>query len=163
MKLKDCDFSGVATDEFMGVPVGSVYVKRLRPSAILPKYMSDWASGMDLCADIPFDYELFPDDWMAIRTGVAIQVKYGYEGQIRPRSSIFLNHGVTCAFGTVDADYRGELKVVLHNLSRKVFAIKSGMRIAQLVVAKQNQVKIVEVDELDPTERGDNGFGSTGL
>lgn len=130
----------------------------------LPRAMSRDAAGLDVCAAVTAPLVLGPGDRAAVGTGLAIAVPSGWEVQVRPRSGLAFRHGVTVlnAPGTIDADYRGELKVLLVNHGREPFAIERGMRIAQLVVSRLAEVAVVEVDDLDDTERGVGGFGSTG-
>ena len=130
----------------------------------LPSYASAGAAGLDLLAAIDTDLLLAPGAVAAIPTGIALALPVGFEGQVRPRSGLALRHGVTVlnAPGTVDADYRGEVKAILINLGREAFAISRGMKIAQLVVAAHAQVEWREMENLDETVRGAGGFGSTG-
>jgi dUTP pyrophosphatase len=131
----------------------------------LPRYMSDGASGMDLCAAVESDLVLAPGEVRLIPTGIHIAVPPGYEAQIRPRSGLALKNAITVlnAPGTVDSDYRNEVGVILANLGREPFTVARGMRIAQMVIAPVSRAEIVEVDRLSETERGLGGFGSTGL
>jgi dUTP pyrophosphatase len=137
-------------------------VKRLRPGAVLPVYMSDGAAGLDLAAAEPV--VLVPGGRALVPTGLAIAVPPGFEAQVRPRSGLAARHGVTClnSPGTVDPDYRGEVQVLLVNHGAEPFAIERGMRIAQMVIAPVARATVVEVEELPATERGAGGFGSTG-
>jgi len=132
----------------------------------LPAYQSERAAGLDLVAAVPVGapVTIAPGERVMIPTGIAVALPSGHEGQIRPRSGIALRHGVTVlnSPGTVDADYRGEIQVILVNLGAESFEITRGTRIAQLIVAPIIQVKIVESDRLDVTGREDSGFGSTG-
>ena len=132
----------------------------------LPAYQSELAAGLDLLAAVPADapVTLAPGDRAMIPTGIRIALPPGTEGQIRPRSGLAFRHGISVlnAPGTVDADYRGEIQVLLVNLGREPFTVERGMRIAQLIVAATMQVNICEVTILDGTIRGDAGFGSTG-
>ena len=132
----------------------------------LPAYQSELAAGLDLLAAVPADapVTLAPGDRAMIPTGIRIALPPGTEGQIRPRSGLAFRHGISVlnAPGTVDADYRGEIQVLLVNLGREPFTVERGMRIAQLIVAATTQVNICEVTILDGTIRGDAGFGSTG-
>jgi dUTP pyrophosphatase len=132
----------------------------------LPDYQSALASGVDLLAAVPADapVELAPGARAFIPTGIAIALPAGFEGQVRPRSGLAVRHGITVlnAPGTVDADYRGELQVILVNLGAEPFVVCRAMRIAQLVVAPVQRIKLVEVDGLDTTARAQGGFGSTG-
>jgi dUTP pyrophosphatase len=140
-------------------------VKRLRPDARVPRYMSAHAAGLDLAAAIDDPVVLEPGARSAVPTGLIVVIPVGFEGQVRPRSGLALRRGLTVANapGTIDADYRGELKVILVNLGHESVTIESGERIAQLVIAPVAHAEIVEVDEVDETERGAGGFGSTGV
>ncbi|HTE55270.1 MAG TPA: dUTP diphosphatase [Kofleriaceae bacterium] len=139
-------------------------VHRLRQDAVLPRYMSEQAAGLDLSAAIDAPVVIPPGGRAAIPTGLAIALEDGYEGQVRPRSGLARRAGVTVlnSPGTIDADYRGEVVVLLVNLGGEPVAIEPGERIAQLVVAPVARAEIEEVAELDPSERGAGGFGSTG-
>lgn len=130
----------------------------------LPKYESTGAAGMDLRANIDATIVLKPLERTIVKTGLFIALPEGYEAQVRPRSGLAAKFGVTVlnAPGTVDADYRGEVGVILVNLSNDDFTIEDGERIAQLVIAKHEQANWIEVSELSSTERGAGGFGSTG-
>ncbi|MCP3061058.1 dUTP diphosphatase [Myxococcus sp. K38C18041901] len=144
-----------------------VQVRRVRahPEPLpLPRYETELAAGLDLRADIDGERVLGPLERMAVPTGLALGLPPGYEGQVRPRSGLALRHGVTLlnAPGTVDADYRGEVQVILVNLSNEPFTLRRGDRVAQLVVAPVTTVSLSEVEVLDATARGGNGFGSTG-
>jgi dUTP pyrophosphatase len=151
-----------------GAPL-EVRVVRLPHAADLPlpQYQSALAAGLDLLAAVPADapIELAPGGRAMIPTGVAIALPTGYEGQVRPRSGLAIRHGVTVlnSPGTVDADYRGEVQVILVNLGSEPFFIRRGIRIAQLVVAEVQQATLVEAESLDPTARAAGGMGSTGL
>jgi dUTP pyrophosphatase len=133
----------------------------------LPSYQSAAAAGLDLVAAVPeaAPMTLAPGTRALVPCGIAIALPRGFEGQVRPRSGLAVRHGVTVlnAPGTIDADYRGEVMVLLINLGPDLFAVTRGMRIAQLVVAPVARAKVVEVAELDPTTRGAGGFGSTGM
>ncbi len=128
----------------------------------LPAYATPGSAGLDLCADVGF--ELPPMAHKLVPTGLALQIPVGFEGQVRPRSGLAAKHGVTVlnAPGTIDSDYRGEVQVCLVNLSTQPFRAARGERIAQLVIAPVSQAELDEVAELDPTARGEGGFGSTG-
>jgi len=132
----------------------------------LPAYQSDLAAGFDLVAAVPADAPVViaPGARAAISTGIAIALPPGIEGQIRPRSGLALRHGVTVlnSPGTVDADYRGEVHVILVNFGRDPFTVERGARIAQLILAATVRAAICEVSSLDETTRGRGGFGSTG-
>jgi dUTP pyrophosphatase len=132
----------------------------------LPSYQSDAASGLDLLAAVPADAPLTipPGRHAAVPTGIAIALPMGTEAQVRPRSGLARNYGVTVlnSPGTVDADYRGEIQVLLINHGSEPFVVPRGMRIGQLVIAQITHVALREVKELDGTKRGTGGFGSTG-
>src|ERR1700691_2571917 len=133
----------------------------------LPQYQSALAAGLDLIAAVPADapVEIAPGGRALIPNGIAIALPAGHEGQIRPRSGLAARYGVTVlnSPGTVDADYRGEVQVILINLGAETFVVRRGMRVAQLVIAPVTQVEVVEVAALPPTERAAGGLGSTGL
>ena len=132
----------------------------------LPAYETAGAAGLDLRAALPErDLELVPGARCLVPTGLVLALPPGSEGQVRPRSGLALRHGVTVlnAPGTIDADYRGEVQVLLVNLGQQPFTIRHGDRIAQLVVAPVAQARLVEVHSLDDTVRGAGGFGSTGI
>jgi dUTP pyrophosphatase len=143
----------------------SIPVKIINQSIhTLPAYATPDAAGMDLKADIPQPVNLQPMERQLIPTGIFIELPRGYEAQVRPRSGLALKYGITClnSPGTVDADYRGELKVILINLSNEEQTIHPGDRIAQMVVSKVEQVEWQLVAELNQTVRNDGGFGHTG-
>ncbi len=142
----------------------ALLIKKLHPAAALPRYMSADAAGMDLCACLDAPIVLPAGGRALVPTGLAIALSPGHEGQVRPRSGLAAKHGVTVlnAPGTIDADYRGEVKVILVNHGPEAFTVQHGERIAQLVVAPVVRVAIVEVAALDDTARGDGGFGHTG-
>ncbi|HEY2733273.1 MAG TPA: dUTP diphosphatase [Polyangiales bacterium] len=150
----------------MAAPIMRVVL--LRPEqSVAPQYASVGAAGMDLCAAIDQPIELYPGDRAAIPTGIAIALPPGYEGQVRPRSGLARKHGIGMvnAPGTIDEDYRGEVQVLLINLSREPYTIHHGDRIAQLVIAPVTQVRTeiaASVESLGETARGSRGFGSTG-
>ena len=131
----------------------------------LPAYATKQSAGLDLRADIDEDVILQPLQRQLIPTGLHIALPEGYEAQVRPRSGLALKHGVTVLTtpGTIDADYRGEIGVVLVNLSQDPFTVHPGERVAQLVVARYEQADLVSVDVLDETERGEGGYGHTGV
>jgi len=137
-------------------------IKKLNEEAIIPAYQSEEAAGFDLHSIE--DYVLKVGERKLINTGLAFETEPGYEVQIRPRSGLAFKYGITVlnSPGTIDSDYRGEIKVLLINLGSEDFEIKKGERIAQAVVAPAIQAEIVEVDELNDTKRGKGGFGSTG-
>ena len=130
----------------------------------LPAYATEGSSGMDLRADIAEDFVLQSLERRLVPTGLFIELPQGYEAQVRPRSGMAVKHGITClnSPGTVDADYRGELKVVLVNLSNEPQTIHKGDRIAQIVFQKVEAVTLTEVEEISATMRGEGGFGHTG-
>lgn len=131
----------------------------------MPAYATPQSAGMDLRANIEEPIIIKPLERKLIGTGLHIALPEGYEAQIRPRSGLALKHGLTVlnSPGTVDADYRGEIMVLLVNLSDKDFVVNDGERIAQMVIAKHEQGEFVEVAELDETERGEGGYGHTGV
>ncbi len=147
----------------------SVPVHRLPHAADLPlpAYQSAGAAGLDLLAAVPADRPLtiIPGAFASVPTGIAIALPTGVEGQVRPRSGLAARHGVTVlnSPGTIDPDYRGEIRVILINHGAAAFAVTRGMRIAQLVITPFVSVNFKIVDALDDTTRGDSGFGSTGL
>ncbi len=129
---------------------------------ILPAYGSEGAAGMDLVA--AEESVLLPGEWTSVGTGLRLEIPPGFEGQVRPRSGLALKHGVTVlnAPGTIDADYRGEVRVILINHGRDPFTVSRGDRIAQLVIAPVTRFVLMEADHLGETARGAGGFGSTG-
>jgi dUTP pyrophosphatase len=143
-------------------------IQRLSHAAALPlpAYETAGAAGMDLRAAVPESapLTLAPGARLAVATGLIVEVPEGFEGQVRPRSGLALNHGVTClnSPGTIDCDYRGEVKVILANLGTEPFTVTRGMRIAQLVIAPVTHVEITEVKQTTKSARGAGGFGSTG-
>jgi len=141
-----------------------ILIKRLSKDVILPKYETEGSSGMDLAANIEKTIEIKPGKTAIIPTGIAISIPLNFEIQIRPRSGLAAKNQITVINtpGTVDADYRGELKVILINLGNKSFFIEKGLRIAQMVLCPIVQAKLREVNKLDNTHRGSGGFGSTG-
>ena len=150
-----------------GVETVEIEVVRLAHAhdLALPDYATAAAAGADLLAAIDQDIELAPLERKIVPTGISIALPVGFEAQVRPRSGLAAKNGVTVANapGTVDADYRGEIGVILINLSKEPFRISRGMRIAQLVVARHARAVWREVSELDRTARGAGGFGSTGV
>ena len=131
----------------------------------LPAYATEQSAGMDLRADIEQPVTLKPLERRLIPTGLHIALPQGYEAQVRPRSGLALKHGITVLTtpGTIDADYRGEIGVVLVNLSNEDFVVNPGERVAQMVIAKYEQAVLQTVDTLDETERGEGGYGHTGV
>ncbi|MDP7070807.1 MAG: dUTP diphosphatase [Phycisphaerales bacterium] len=140
-------------------------IQRLSPLAQIPAYQSDGAAGLDLHAAIDSARPIEPGAIEMIPIGIAIALPHGHEGQVRPRSGLASRHGITLpnAPGTIDEDYRGEVSVPLINLGTEPFTIEPGMRIAQMVIAPVTHCDIAEVAELERTERGHGGFGSTGV
>lgn len=144
----------------------TVKVRRVRPSELpLPKYQTALSAGLDLLADLPEDVALEPLERRLIPTGLALELPAGFEGQVRPRSGLALKQGLTCLNtpGTIDADYRGEVGVILINLSKERVILKRGDRIAQLVIAPVTHATLTEVEVLGDSDRGAGGFGSTGV
>ncbi len=131
----------------------------------IPQYETSQSAGMDIRANIDASITLKPLDRVLVKTGLYIALQPGYEAQVRPRSGLAYKKGITVlnSPGTIDADYRGEIGVILVNLSSENFIIEDGERVAQLVIAKYEQVTLEEVDVLNETKRGASGFGSTGV
>lgn len=131
----------------------------------LPSYATEHSAGMDLLSAIDTEVVLKPHERQLIPTGISIALPSGFEAQVRSRSGLAVKHGISVlnAPGTIDADYRGEIKVILINHSNDDFVVTRGMRIAQMVIARYAHVLLEEVESLDETDRGKNGFGSTGL
>jgi dUTP pyrophosphatase len=139
-------------------------IKKLYPDVQLPKYQTAGSAGLDLQANISEPMVLKAGEIILVPTGLAIALQEGYEAQVRPRSGLALKNGITVlnSPGTIDSDYRGEISVILINHSKQDFTITCGLRIAQLVIAQYAVAKIIEVEELSATNRGEGGFGSTG-
>jgi dUTP pyrophosphatase len=139
-------------------------IKKLRPDAIIPAYKTTGAAGFDLHAAIDAPVTLVPKQRGLITTGLSMAIPVGYEGQVRPRSGLALNLGVSIVNtpGTVDSDYRGEVGIVLINLGQENVVVNPGDRVAQMIIAPVTQVELEEVTELDETLRGAGGYGSTG-
>ena len=131
----------------------------------LPKYSTIYSAGMDLRANIDNSITIKPLNRILVKTGLFIEIPIGYEAQVRPRSGLAFKRGVSVlnSPGTIDADYRGEIGVLLINLSNEDFIVEDGERIAQMVIQKHEQADWIEVNDLDETERGIGGFGSTGI
>lgn len=131
----------------------------------LPHYATAGSAGLDLLAAIEGDIELLPGARIAVPTGIAIELPIGVEAQIRPRSGLALHHGVTCLNtpGTIDSDYRGEIKAIIINHGDIAFKIARGMKIAQMVIARHEHAQLVENESLSESTRGAGGFGSTGM
>lgn len=148
--MRDVQIDIVSLPHFEGLP--------------LPAYATGGSAGMDLRAAIEMPHTLAPGERWAVPTGLKMAIPLGYEGQVRPRSGLALRHGIGIVNspGTIDADYRGELKVPLINLSRDPFVIERGMRVAQLIVAPVVRVGWRRVNDLESTERAEGGFGHTG-
>ena len=142
-----------------------ILIKRLSKEVCLPKYETSGSSGMDLAANIDASIDLVPGKSVIVPTGLAVALPKGFEIQIRPRSGLAAKKSISVLNtpGTIDADYRGEIKVILINLSEDRFIIEKGLRIAQMVVCPIIQAQLKEVSELNETERGKGGFGSTGV
>ena len=141
-----------------------VRFQKLRPGALVPRYMSAGAAGLDLASAADEAIEIPPGGRAAVPTGLAFEIPPGFEGQVRPRSGLARKFGITLpnAPGTIDSDYRGEVQVLLANLGSEPFVIERGMRIAQLVIAPAIRVELREKKSLAGSSRGGGGFGSTG-
>ncbi len=142
-----------------------ILIKRLSKDVVLPKYETEGSSGLDLAANIDKQIKILPGKSEIISTGLAVAIPKNFEIQIRPRSGLAAKSQISVLNtpGTIDADYRGELKVILINLSDKVFVVEKGLRIAQMVLCPVVKATLKEVTELEKTERGSGGFGSTGI
>ena len=142
-----------------------ILIKRLSKSVPIPKYETDGSSGMDLSANIQGPLKIKPGETTIIPTGIALSIPKNYEIQIRPRSGLAAKNQISVLNtpGTIDADYRGEIKVILINLSKKIFVVNKGDRIAQMILCPINKAKLIEVQDLKETDRGTGGFGSTGI
>ena len=142
-----------------------ILIKRLSKNISLPKYETDWSSGMDLAANLNNNVEIKPGDTAIIPTGLALSIPKNFEMQIRPRSGLAAKKQISVLNtpGTIDADYRGELKVILINLSKDTFVVEKGLRIAQMVLCPVIKATLKEVDKLENTPRGSGGLGSTGI
>ncbi|MFZ2125471.1 MAG: dUTP diphosphatase [Candidatus Saccharimonadales bacterium] len=145
--------------------MATMKITKLKASAVVPEYQTEHASGMDLCACLDEPRILKPMERAMIPTGLAVELLPGYEAQIRARSGLSIKYGLTMVngIGTIDADYRGEIGILVINLGQDEFVIEPGMRIAQLIIAKYEKVDWQEADSLNETARGDGGFGSTGV
>ena len=141
-----------------------ILIKRISKEIPLPKYETSGSSGMDLAANVKESIQIKPGETIIIPTGIAVSIPENFEIQIRPRSGLAAKKKISVLNtpGTIDADYRGEIKVILINLSKDVFTIEKGARIAQMVICPIIKAKLIEVDELSETKRGSGGFGSTG-
>ena len=141
-----------------------ILIKRLSKNINLPKYETEGSSGMDLSANINSHIKIEPGETLIIPTGISISIPKDFEIQIRPRSGLAAKNQISILNtpGTIDADYRGEIKVILINLGKKTFRVEKGARIAQMVLSPIGKAKIKEVENLEKTDRGSDGFGSTG-
>jgi dUTP pyrophosphatase len=142
----------------------NIKIKKIRPSAILPAYQTEQAAAMDLCACLDAPLQLQPMERAVVPTGLAMEIPQGYEAQIRARSGLSIKNGICLinGVGTIDADYRGEIGILMVNLGSEAFSIEPGMRVAQMVVARHEVVQWQASTELDDTTRGEGKFGSTG-
>ena len=142
-----------------------ILIKRLSNKVSLPRYETEGSSGMDLAANVEEPIDINPGKTSIIPTGISLSVPKNYEVQIRPRSGLAAKNQISVLNtpGTIDADYRGEIKVILINLGKKIFRVEKGARIAQMVLCPVIKVKFKEVDSLEITNRGSDGFGSTGI
>ena len=142
-----------------------ILIKRLSKNIPLPKYKTEGSSGMDLSANIEKEIEIAPGETSIISTGLAVSIPKNFEIQVRPRSGLAAKNQISVLNtpGTIDADYRGELKVILINLGKKIFKVEKGLRIAQMVLCPVIKATLKEVDILEETKRGIGGFGSTGI
>ncbi|MCL1834303.1 MAG: dUTP diphosphatase [Leptospirales bacterium] len=133
--------------------------------AVIPQYQSLGSAGADICANVDEAVVLSRGRHALIPTGIFLEIPEGYEAQIRPRSGLALKHGITVlnSPGTIDSDYRGEIKIILINLGEEDFIIEKGMRIAQMVFARVFKGEFIQVDKLDATERNEGGFGHSGI
>ncbi len=138
---------------------------RILEGASLPQYQTRGAAGADLCAFLAQPLEILPGKTELVPTGIFIEIPEGYEAQVRPRSGLALKHGITIpnAPGTIDSDYRGEIKIIMTNLGPEPFVIENGMRIAQLVFAKAYRGEFMMVEQLNETKRNEGGFGHSGV
>tara|TARA_B110001452_G_C15002217_1_gene350365 strand:+ start:48 stop:488 length:441 start_codon:yes stop_codon:yes gene_type:complete len=142
-----------------------ILIKRFSKEVSMPKYETAGASGMDISANINENINILPGEKALIPTGFSLSIPKGFEIQIRPRSGLAIKKGISVLNtpGTIDADYRGEIKVILINLSKDIFVVEKGLRIAQMVVSPVVQAALEEVEDLSETTRGLSGFGSTGI
>jgi dUTP pyrophosphatase len=145
----------------------AIKFKRLEENSDLPlpSYESEDSSGMDIRAAVEEELTLNPGEIRLIPTGLAVAIPRGYEGQVRPRSGLALKHGIGMVNspGTIDSDYRGEIGIIVINWGQRPFKIKRGDRIAQIIIARAYRADIIEVDDLDSTQRGGGGFGHSGV
>jgi dUTP pyrophosphatase len=144
-----------------------IYIKRLKKDhpVSLPQYMTEGSSGMDLFASVAQEETLVPGERKLIPAGISVAIPEGFEGQVRPRSGLAIQKGIGIVNGpgTIDADYRGEIGVLLINFGKEPFTIRNGDRIAQMVISQVTRVTLEEVDDLPPTRRQGGGFGHTGI
>lgn len=144
-----------------------IYIRRLKKDhpVSLPQYMTEGSSGMDLYASLNQEVTLEPGERKLIPTGISVAIPEGFEGQIRPRSGLAIQKGIGIVNGpgTIDADYRGEIGVLLINFGKEPFSIRNGDRIAQMIISRIYRVTLEEVDDLPPTQRQGGGFGHTGI
>jgi len=142
-----------------------VKIKKLNPNALLPIYQTEHSAAMDAQACLDTPMTLQPMERAMVPTGLAFEIPEGYEMQVRARSGLSIKHGIAMVngVGTIDADYRGELNVLVINLGQEAFVIEPGMRIAQLLITKYDKVAWIETETLSETDRGEGGFGSTGF
>ena len=141
-----------------------ILIKRLSSKVTMPQYKTIGSSGMDIAAFLDNEILIKPSEKKIIPTGIKLKIPKGYEIQIRPRSGLAANNDITVLNtpGTIDSDYRGEIKVILFNHGKNVFKVENGLRIAQMVLCPVIEAKLSEVEIIDETERGEGGFGSTG-
>ena len=166
----DSSANAILTGKLISTPAvpPALTFRRFTETATIPAYATQGAAGMDLHADLG-DVEgqitLAPGERRVVKTGIGMALPVSLEGQVRPRSGLAAKHGITVlnAPGTIDSDYRGDIGVILYNASHQQFVVRHGDRIAQFVIAPVVQVRLEEVDALDATERGEGGFGSTGM
>jgi len=142
-----------------------IKVKKLHPKAVIPGYMTEHAAGMDLCTVIDAPVELLPGERTLLPTGLAMEIPPGFEGQVRPRSGLALKKGIALVNspGTIDADYRGEIGIIIINHGSEAVEFMPGDRIAQLIIAPVTQATLVETNDLNDSERSSGGFGHTGI
>jgi len=147
---------------YLGVGIMKIKIKKIKDNAIVPSYVHKGDAGVDLYSTE--DYILKPGERVLVSTGIKISIPEGYEAQIRPKSGLALNHGISIVNspGTVDSCYRGEVGIIAINQGKEVYNIKKGKKIAQMIFNKVETVEFEEVKELNNTKRGDSGFGSTG-
>lgn len=141
-----------------------ILIKRLSSKVTMPQYKTIGSSGMDIAAFLDNEIFIKPSEKKIIPTGIKLKIPKGYEVQIRPRSGLAANNDITVLNtpGTIDSDYRGEIKVILFNHGKNIFKVENGLRIAQMVLCPVIEAKLSEVEIIDETERGEGGFGSTG-